>query len=120
VALYKELCGIIHNGDLYRLRSPRLNSYSAFEYVSEDKERAVVIILGKNMQRAEEPYPTLPRLQLSGLRPEWLYSVESGKRMSGEGLMNVGIGFRLTGDYDSRVIRIKRVHEKPSDRGEQR
>ncbi|MBI5821149.1 MAG: alpha-galactosidase [Verrucomicrobia bacterium] len=120
VALYKELCGIIHNGDLYRLRSPRLNSYSAFEYVSEDKERAVLIILGKNMQRAEEPYPTLPRIQLSGLKPDWLYSVEGGKRMSGEGLMNAGIGFRLTGDYDSRVIRIKRVHEKPSDKGNQR
>jgi hypothetical protein len=69
----------------------------------------VLIVLGKNMQRAEVPYPSLPRLQLAGLEPDWVYSVEGRRPMSGQGLMNVGIGLRLRGDYDSFVMRIKRV-----------
>jgi alpha-galactosidase len=109
VALYKEIRPLIHNGDLYRLRSPQGHSYSAFEYISPDKTQAVVIVLGKNMQRAEEPYPTLPRLQLAGLEPDWVYTVEGSRPMSGQGLMQVGIGLSLRGDYDSRVIRIRRM-----------
>ena len=111
IALYKQVRELVHNGDLYRLRSPRGNSYSAFEYVSPNQEEALVVVLGKNMQRAEEPYPTLPRLQLAGLKPDGLYSVTGRKPMSGQGLMNIGIGLRLRGDYPSYVFRIKRIRE---------
>jgi len=60
-------------------------------------------------RRAEIPYPTLPRLQLAGLQPDWVYKVEGRKPMSGQGLMNVGLALRLVGDYDSLVLRIKRI-----------
>jgi alpha-galactosidase len=109
IALYKDIRELVHNGDLYRLRSPRSGFYSAFEYVSPNKDDAVLIVLGKNMQRAETPYPSLARLQLAGLEPEWVYRVQGHQPMSGQGLMNVGIGLKLRGDYDSLVLRIKRA-----------
>jgi alpha-galactosidase len=109
IALHKQIRELVHNGDMYRLRSARLETHSAFEYVAADQEQAVVIVLGKNIQRQGQDYPEVRRIKLEGLQPDWLYTVDGGSPMSGRGLMNVGVGVRLVGDYDSRVLRVRRI-----------
>jgi alpha-galactosidase len=109
VAFYKEIRNLVWNGDLYRLRSASAESHSAFEYVSPDQAEAVLLVLGKNIQRYGQDYPEAPRLRLAGLRPEWLYRVDGGAPISGQALMNAGVALRLVGDYDSRALRIRRA-----------
>ncbi|OGV62778.1 MAG: hypothetical protein A3K19_07580 [Lentisphaerae bacterium RIFOXYB12_FULL_65_16] len=106
-ALYKEIRPVTHRGDFYRLISPREQPLAAFEYVSKDQNDAVLFVLGQSMQFRD----VLPNIRLKGLRPETVYEVEGGKRMSGAGLMHIGIPVPLRGDFDSRVIRIRAVPE---------
>lgn len=104
VRIYKELRQTVQTGDLYRLVSAREDDYCAYEFVSRDGSEAVVFIFGKSMNYQR----SFPRLKLDGLDPAAEYSVEGYRDMSGEGLMNIGLRFSLRGDFDSKLIRIKR------------
>ena len=47
--------------------------------------------------------------KIKGLDGGAVYEIENGHRMSGEGLMNVGVYTELSGDYDSKRIYIKKI-----------
>ena len=42
IATYKELAGLIQNGDYYRLSNPFTDEIAAWEMVSDDKDEALV------------------------------------------------------------------------------
>ena len=102
VELYKDIREVVHLGQIYRLVTARENPYAVFEYVSKDKKRAVLFVLGKSMQFRD----VLPRIRFRGLDPDAVYDVEGYKSMSGKGLMESGLQVKLEGDFDSKVIRI--------------
>ena len=111
-------------GEIYRLVSAYDSSYAVYEYLDDDRSRAVVFILGQNMQFGMIP----DRLRLKALDPDRRYRVighgtyrstvtdESGHKskiterikdygeFTGRGLMNVGLRFELFGHATSQVL----------------
>jgi alpha-galactosidase len=104
IALYKEIRHIIQFGDLYRLRSPQENAYSAVQYVSKDKAEGVLFVF-----RTYLPDPTiLPMLYLCGLEPNARYHVEGFGTRSGAAWMNAGVFVEIQ-NFESKVLKIKQV-----------
>ncbi|HEY9088769.1 MAG TPA: alpha-galactosidase [Anaerolineaceae bacterium] len=62
IARYKDLRGVIQQGDQYRVAE------NAIQYLSKDRSRGVLIAFGR---------PGAPvEVRLRGLEPDWLYSIE--------------------------------------------
>lgn len=102
---YKDIRELIQCGDQYRLVSIYGDQMSAYEYVAPDGSDAVLFTFGKSMQFMW----VLPRIQLKGLDPDALYTVNGGRPISGRGLMTIGIEPQLLADFDSRMYRITKV-----------
>jgi alpha-galactosidase len=71
VALYKDMRGLVQQGDMYRLKSPFEGNETAWMFVSPDRREATVFhfrVLGV-------PNEPLSRLALRGLDPERDYRV---------------------------------------------
>ena len=112
VADYKRIRDIVQQGDLYRLASPYENDFASLMYVSEDRSRAVVFLLGL-AHGIRHDYTQAMRLK--GLDAAKRYRVEeidvgarrhskaSGRTIGGDALMSAGIFSTLNGDYDSAV-----------------
>lgn len=106
ISLYKEIRPIIQHGQQYRLLSPRNSKVAAFMYVSEDKAEAILFTFLHSNSFGDE----LPAIRLKGLDENALYAVEGYDReISGKALMNIGINVDMRGDFDSRLIRIKKT-----------
>lgn len=117
VAFYKEIRPIIQLGDQYRLVSPyEGNGFCSEMFVTEDKSEAVFFCY------KFEHYVDLhtPRWHMAGLDPDATYQLNEfgcterthyfeGKTFSGRFLMEMGIDAYLTGQFASRVIRLKKV-----------
>src|ERR1700733_4633752 len=114
VAEYRNVRATVQDGALYRLISPLNGSeYSATESVSRDSQEAVVFAF-LHSSREGQPYP---RLFLSGLDPEAVYSIHAhiGKlddgvpeRASGDYWMHHGIGVLLRGDFQAAFFTLER------------
>lgn len=104
-ALYKEIRHIVNHGNLYRIESAFQKPYAVFEYVTDDKNEAVVFAFSSSLQFAKMP----ERIFLEGLDEDKMYDVEGYGIKSGKGLMNVGIQIVLRGDMDSKVIKIRAI-----------
>lgn len=105
IALYKQIRAVVQLGDMYRLRSPQQHAFSAVQYVSKDRQEAVLFAF-----RTHLPLPAqLPLLYLRGLDPAARYEVEGepGAR-SGAAWMQAGLRVELA-DFQSTVRRIRRV-----------
>ena len=108
IALYKEIRPLVQFGDLYRLRSPQANAFSALQYVAKDRKEAVLFAF--RTHRPLVPHPELqPPVYLRGLDPTARYTVEGcdGVR-SGLAWMRTGIELSLS-DYQSTLRRIRQV-----------
>jgi alpha-galactosidase len=118
---YKQIRPLVQEGQLYRLRPfvvPPSGGFGdhglwAYEYVSSDRDRAVLFAFLHSSQLGND----LPAIRLRGLKPEATYRVEvravgappagaSGQPMSGATLMERGITLRMRGDYVSALVRI--------------
>eukprot|EP00180_Rhodochaete_pulchella_P003672 Plantae.Rhodophyta-Rhodochaete_pulchella.ctg6488.p1 GENE.Plantae.Rhodophyta-Rhodochaete_pulchella.ctg6488~~Plantae.Rhodophyta-Rhodochaete_pulchella.ctg6488.p1 ORF type:complete len:736 (-),score=119.30 Plantae.Rhodophyta-Rhodochaete_pulchella.ctg6488:591-2513(-) len=86
IALQKRFCGLVRDGDLYRLWNPFEMDSAAWMYVAEDKKEAVVMAV--NLRR--EVGRLEPRLRLGGLDPSKVYSIE--EFCPGTLVRNVGTG----------------------------
>ena len=120
----KEIRPIVQQGDLYRLVSPYENTYASIMYVDQSKKKAVQFFYGLNMVYCGD-YP--PPVKLQGLDPKAKYRIEelnylldrkgqpklhtvvNGEVLTGEALMEVGIGFAMRPEYDSAVLKLTRV-----------
>ncbi|OPH60282.1 alpha-galactosidase [Paenibacillus ferrarius] len=109
IAQYKEIRHIIMAGHQYRLRSLRDSDVAAVQYVSKDGGEAVVFLF----LHAQQFGNSLPSISLQGLEPNADYLVhgleQEPVRFKGKNLMHVGLNPKLTGDYDSALIRLQRV-----------
>ncbi|HEX7974963.1 MAG TPA: alpha-galactosidase [Anaerolineales bacterium] len=105
VAQYKEIRPIVQLGDLYRLRSPQQEAYSAVQYLSKDRSEGVLFAF-----RTHLPEPAAaPTLYLRGLDPQAVYRVESfSPPRSGLAWMQSGLHLELS-DFQSAMRRIYRV-----------
>ena len=88
IALYHKYYDVIHYGDLYRLITPFENEFHvAWEFVSEDKNEALVTVI-----EIKRVYDEFFMLRLKGLDPEKYYEIEeTGDTFSGAYLMNAGL-----------------------------
>jgi alpha-galactosidase len=105
VKLYKEIRDIIYSGDLYRLENPYEGARVAFNYVSKDKNRAVLFVY---LHKA--PGGKLGRIVLKGLSSSKKYEVFIGGKkstISGSVLMNKGVDAELNKIQDSQIVVIK-------------
>jgi alpha-galactosidase len=113
VAYYKSVRKTVQEGDLYRLFSPHEGNLTANEYVSPDGAQAVVFAF-LHSQQYLRPAPTVyPR----ALNANALYRLipiddkllEKQEVVSGSFLMNYGLQFKLTGDFDSTAVSVERL-----------
>jgi len=121
----KEIRPIVQQGDLYRLVSPYENTYASIMYVNKEKSKAIQFFYGMNMTYCGD-YP--PPVKLQGLDPKAKYRIEelnytldrkgnprlhtvvNKEVLSGEALMEVGIGFTMRPEYDSAVLKLTKVN----------
>lgn len=105
VAEYKKLRHIIQDGYIYRLKSLTYSRIHAIQYVYEKKESVLFVFL-PGQRYIDSNF----RISLRGLHPDKLYEVTDNERkltMHGDYLMNVGLEFKLIGDYISEIVHIK-------------
>jgi len=113
VAYYKAIRATVQEGDLYRLASPREGELTASQYVSRDGQQSVLLAFLRSQQFLR-PAPTI---YLRGLDENSNYRLisiddklmEKGDVLSGAYLMNHGLNFNLTGDFDSTSVTLERV-----------
>ena len=128
--LNREIRHTVQMGDMYRLVSVvDGGKYGAYQYLEDDKSKAVVFVLGINMM-----FGVLPdRLRLKDLDPDAKYEVighgtyykylttnpnskgeipERTKNygvFTGRGLMNSGIHFSLIGHATSEIFTVTKI-----------
>lgn len=104
VSIYKRIRPIVHEGELYRLLSPREGDITAVEYTARDAKEAVLFVFTQRLRA-----PPLP-IRLAGLDPVGMYSINSGeRRISGNVLMERGITPDLVGDFESRLYHLVKI-----------
>jgi len=110
ISAYKAVRHLVQHGDAYRLRSPFKENKTAIQYVSADKNEAVVFCynMEKTMEGARDANHTARNLLLQGLNPEALYQLDDKSKttVTGAYLMKAGIAWPVTGAYRSIVIRL--------------
>ncbi|MGN0603222.1 MAG: alpha-galactosidase [Oscillospiraceae bacterium] len=88
IVCFKKYSELIHNGLYYRLSDPINGKFVVWEFVSEDKNEALV----HGVIFQTEPNRTQFRIKLRGLLPEADYRLEeNGEIYKGRALMNGGI-----------------------------
>jgi alpha-galactosidase len=105
IAEYKEIRGIVQEGDLYRLHTPREGNLTVVQYVDESKYNCVVFVFLHSGQFGEGVF----RVKLKGLEKMRIYNIVDDCKtysMSGSGLMNIGLELQMKGDFISKLIRI--------------
>lgn len=106
VQQYHDFYNCIHYGDYYRLVSPFENEYCAWNFVSENKDEAILVFVVMRDR-------IFPRyfVKLKGLDPNKKYKdVNSGKEYYGDTLMNCGLNLtKIYGDLGSTIVHLKEV-----------
>ena len=111
---YKDIRMIIHNGSLYRLKSPFDSNHTVWQYISEDKKTVVVFYFKIKAVVGFERN----RLKLSGLCDDAYYSLEGTEQMfRGEVLNNYGFCAEEMGgpsakklkDYSGKMFVFRKV-----------
>ena len=111
---YNDMKPMILDGDQYRLVSPYEGSHCAVNYVSKDKQRAVLFAYDLH-PRYKEPQQNV---KLQGLNPAKVYTVKEtnlmpgktselecdGKQYSGDYLMKIGLSVFTPRDGISHVL----------------
>ena len=107
IARFKNDGPLIHNGAYYRLTEPLAGNIAAWEFVSDDRRKALV----SGVVFRTEPNHTQYRIRLRGLDSEANYRLEeSGVIYKGSALMNGGILLPKTwGDYAALEMHITAV-----------
>lgn len=100
---YKEIRSTIHQGEMYRLKSPFEGRNTAWEFVNED---TVVLMYYTILARCQLGKTNV---KLCGLDDRAYYSNEkTRKTYSGSYLMNVGLYFEDCRDFESKLLVLKK------------
>ncbi|MBV8254658.1 MAG: alpha-galactosidase [Chitinophaga sp.] len=98
VATYNRLRDIIWYGDLYRVISPYEEDRAVFQYVSADKQKAVVFNYMMNVRRKE----IFSNVKLEGLDPAKQYTVKEINLFPGT-TSSLKLNQTYSGDYLMKV-----------------
>lgn len=97
---FKALRRTIHYGDMYRLKSPFEGNLTAWQFISEDKEQAVVCVCN-TLAEANGPFHFI---KLCGLDKDAVYEdKEKAISVKGDVLMQIGISVKMPSDFESIV-----------------
>lgn len=99
VADFKRYAKLIQTGDYYRLSSPFADTFTAWQFVSEDRTRTLVNVVLTEI----EGNPEVKYVKLCGLEPEKVYTEQKSQRKySGQVLMEAGISVPVDyGEYQA-------------------
>jgi alpha-galactosidase len=119
IQLYKQVRPIIHEGDLYRLSSLRTSHLAAVQYVSPEGTDSVIFAFMRTHLGIPSPVPNIiqwgqPRFPFrvypKGLIPDAIYQIgDHSDLRSGVSLMLAGLEIEMSGDGDSKLIRLSRI-----------
>lgn len=110
VAQYKSIRQLVQQGNLYRLLSPASGQMVSLQYVSKEKDEAVLFCY--NLNKTPEGAGPQTRMQkmlvLEGLDPAATYRLDdkAATTVTGEYLMKVGITWPVTAAYRSTIIKL--------------
>lgn len=105
VDLAEKVNPLVINGDMWRLQLPEESNWPAALFISEDGSEAVLFWF----QVRSLFNHALPYLKLQGLEPTAQYTVNGTVTYTGATLMNIGLQYQFSGDYDSQVVFINRL-----------
>lgn len=120
IRTYKEIRNTVLLGDLYRILSPYKNNRTAYMYVNDNKNEAIVF----NFLVRKEVYPKPSTIILQGLDPGKKYKLKEINKdpddwsrfskyedlvLSGEYLMTVGLNFAMYNEMESLVFKLNEV-----------
>lgn len=105
VCFYKNVRELVMTGAYYRLLNPFTSRHSAWMYVSEDKSKALVYYVVKEVRPSNEAV----YLKLKGLDENTRYAVGNESK-SGRTLMNYGIVINeVEQDGDSFILELTKI-----------
>lgn len=109
IASYKEIRGLVQQGDLYRLLSPFEGNETSWMFVSEDRREALLFYF----HVLAEPNAPLKRVKLEGLDPLLDYQLgDTDTIYGGDRLMAVGLPITsIRGDFESRVVQLRAISQ---------
>lgn len=107
VAFYKKHRQLFQYGTFIRLLSPFAGNDTAWMYVSEDKQEAIVFYF-RILAEASAPLITL---KLAGLAADTVYQM-GGYKIGGDELMQIGfyIDPALSGDYATQMVHLTAIN----------
>ncbi|MBC8009744.1 MAG: GH36 C-terminal domain-containing protein, partial [Burkholderiales bacterium] len=116
-ALAKRTRKLRANGELHRLMDPFKGEQAAWMIVAADRSEAVVTYVHRLAEAHLPPmrlsggHPSPLHLKLAGLDPEAVYRAVDGPagEWRGDILMNVGLPYEITTDFESIFWHLKRV-----------
>ncbi|WP_042459933.1 alpha-galactosidase [Neobacillus dielmonensis] len=101
IQFYHHIKELVCFGELYRLLSPFDGNDTAWMYVSENQDQAVVFYY----KTLATPNPPLFRLYFRGLDPNRVYQMSNGYSYTGDELMKLGITMSsIKSDFFSKVF----------------
>ena len=100
----KEVRELTQKGVFTRLISPLEGRYCAWQFASEDGSEVMACVY----QVLVRPNTAPIRVKFCGLDAEADYADAEGNVYNGGVLMNMGMWIKFKGDFDSKVIRLKK------------
>ncbi len=108
IAFYKEIRNTIQFGDFYRILNPFEGNETAWNFVSENKEEAVLMYF----KVLSEPNCNVTTVKMKGLNPDFIYENDEIGRFYGDELMYSGIAVPIAKeDFASKIWVFRKVIE---------
>ena len=102
---YTENADFLHNADFYRLISAYDSTLAAWEFVSEDKDKAMLFAYMTLVKANDVPV----YVKLKNLNGSELYKCSDGNVYSGDVLMNVGYKVFIKTDFESERVTFTQI-----------
>ncbi|KOS22442.1 Alpha-galactosidase 2 [Escovopsis weberi] len=104
IAQAKQVAPLVVNGEQWRLDLPEESNWPATMFISEDGSQAVLFLfqVDANIDNS------WPFKRLQGLDPKAKYKVDCDQVFSGATLMNIGLQYEFSGDWQSRLVFLER------------
>ena len=101
----KSLRELTQKGEFTRLLSPFEGQYTAWQFVSESKDEALLCVYRALCK------PNTPAIcvKMAGLDPNATYADDQGAAFNGAALMFKGMWMRLNGDFSSNIVHLKKI-----------
>ena len=101
----KSVRELTQKGEFTRLLSPFESQYTAWQFVSENQDEALLCVY----RALYKPNTSAICVKMRGLDPAAAYATEDGKTYNGAALMYKGMWLKLDGDFSSKIVHLKKV-----------